>query len=171
MIILDGKNLTLKQLHQISRLHEKVKIDENQIECIHKARIFVEELVEKDEPVYGINTGFGKLATESIHKKEVSQLQKNLLMSHACGIGNVLSEDVVRAMLVLRINALIKGYSGIRLCVIEKMVEFLNKNLVPVVYEKGSLGASGDLALLSHMSLPIIGMGEVIIDGQIMCAT
>ena len=171
MIILDGKNLTLKQLHQISRLHEKVKIDENQIECIHKARTFVEELVEKDEPVYGINTGFGKLATESIHKKEVSQLQKNLLMSHACGIGNVLSEDVVRAMLVLRINALIKGYSGIRLCVIEKMVEFLNKNLVPVVYEKGSLGASGDLALLSHMSLPIIGMGEVIIDGQIMCAT
>ncbi|MBN2268851.1 MAG: histidine ammonia-lyase [Acholeplasmataceae bacterium] len=170
MIILDGKNLTLKQLNQIARHHEMVKIDEKQYECINKARAYVDFLVEEQKPVYGINTGFGKLATESINKEEVSQLQKNLLMSHACGVGKMLDEDVVRAMLALRVNALIKGYSGIRPCVIEKMVEFLNKNLISVVYEKGSLGASGDLALLSHMSLPLIGLGEVMIDGKVMSA-
>lgn len=123
-----------------------VKIDEKQHACIHKARAFVEDLVQEQKPVYGINTGFGKLATESINKDEVTQLQKNLLMSHACGVGRMLDVDVVRAMLALRINALIKGFSGIRLSVIEKMVEFLNCDITPVVYEKGSLGASGDLA-------------------------
>lgn len=168
MIILDGKNLTLKQLHRIARLHEVVKIDEKQHACIHKARAFVEDLVQEQKPVYGINTGFGKLATESINKDEVTQLQKNLLMSHACGVGRMLDVDVVRAMLALRINALIKGFSGIRLSVIEKMVEFLNCDITPVVYEKGSLGASGDLALLSHMSLPLIGLGDVIVDGKVM---
>jgi histidine ammonia-lyase len=104
MIILDGKNLTLQQLHQVARLHEKVKIDEKQYACIDKSRKFVDALVEKQKPVYGINTGFGKLATESINKEEVNQLQKNLLMSHACGVGQRLDEDVVRAMLVLRMH-------------------------------------------------------------------
>ena len=167
MIVLDGSRLTLQELHRIARKKEKVEIDPKQHAKIDKARSFVAELASRTEPTYGINTGFGKLANVSIDGNEVTILQKNLLMSHACGVGDRLSAIDVRAMLALRINALIKGHSGIRLETILKMVELLNKDVIPVVYEKGSLGASGDLALLSHMSLPLIGLGDVIIDDQI----
>jgi histidine ammonia-lyase len=165
MIVLDGKSLTLNQLKRIARDFEKVEIDTLSKELVSNASLFVRDVVEKGEPVYGINTGFGHLAHVTIDKKEVNKLQENLLISHACGVGEPLSIETVRAMLALRINALIKGYSGIRLETIMKMVELLNLNIIPVVYEKGSLGASGDLALLSHMSLPLIGLGEVFIDG------
>ena len=165
MIVLDGKSLTLGQLKRIARDHEKVEIAPLSQELVLNASLFVSKVVEKGNPIYGINTGFGHLAHVTIDKCEVSKLQQNLLMSHACGVGEPLSIDDVRAMLALRINALIKGYSGIRLETIMKMVELLNKNIIPVVYEKGSLGASGDLALLSHMSLPLIGLGEVYLDG------
>jgi histidine ammonia-lyase len=165
MIILDGKSLTLNQLIQISRYHETVAMDPDQMELVKKASLFVKQKSESDEPIYGINTGFGHLAHVKIDKKEVNQLQENLLMSHACGVGEPLPIETVRAMMVLRINALIQGYSGIRLETLHKMVEYLNDNFIPVVFEKGSLGASGDLALLSHMSLPLIGKGEVFWNG------
>jgi histidine ammonia-lyase len=143
-----------------------VEIDESSKEKVNLARNYVEKVVESEKPVYGINTGFGKLVDVSIAKKDVSRLQENLIKSHACGVGEAFSEPIVRGMLLLRINALIKGMSGIRLEVIEKMVEFLNKRLTPVVFSKGSLGASGDLAPLSHMALPIIGLGEVFYQGE-----
>jgi histidine ammonia-lyase len=165
MIILDGQSLTLENLVKVARDHEEVSISEKSKKLVIKASLFVEKVVDEGKPVYGINTGFGHLANVIIDKCEVKKLQANLLMSHACGVGNPLSIEEVRAMMVLRINALIQGYSGIRLCTIEKLLELLNKNIIPVVYEKGSLGASGDLALLSHMSLPIIGLGEVFLDG------
>lgn len=168
MIILDGQSLTLELLHQIARNHEKVSIAKASQELVHKASLFVEKVVEDGKAVYGINTGFGHLANVIIDKHQVKKLQANLLKSHACGVGEPLSIDTVRAMMVLRVNALIKGYSGIRLCTIEKLVEMLNKEVIPVVFEKGSLGASGDLALLSHMSLPIIGLGEVFYEGKRM---
>lgn len=167
MIILDGKKLNLNDLYKIAYLKEKVQLDNTVIPLIEKASKYVEEIVQNKKAVYGINTGFGKLATVSILDKDVSTLQKNLLISHACGVGNPLSVPEARAMLALRINALIKGNSGIRLITINKMVELLNNDITPVIYEKGSLGASGDLALLSHMSLPLIGLGEVIIDNKV----
>ncbi|MDR4968930.1 MAG: aromatic amino acid lyase, partial [Acholeplasmataceae bacterium] len=161
MIQLDGNALTLKDLVQIARHHEKISIDEKSKKLIQQASLFVEDVVKHDQAVYGINTGFGHLAHVKINKNQVEELQINLLKSHACGVGEPLPIEVVRAMMTLRINALIKGYSGITLETILKLAEYLNENIIPVVFEKGSLGASGDLALLSHMSLPLVGLGEV----------
>jgi len=163
-----GNNMSLDDLIRISRFHEEVSIHPSTFEGILKARKFIEDSIEKEQPIYGINTGFGKLSDVVINKKDTSLLQKNLLMSHACGVGEVLPKDIIRGMMALRINALVKGYSGIRLSTIEKLVEFLNNDFIPVVFEKGSLGASGDLAPLSHMSLPLIGLGEVLYQGKRM---
>jgi len=161
MIILDGKSLTLESFIQVARYKEEVSIAESSMELVRKARQFVEQVVEQEKPVYGINTGFGKLSDTPVSKKDVSKLQENLLMSHACGVGKPFPNEIVRGMMVLRVNALIKGHSGIRPITLLKLVELLNKDICPVVFEKGSLGASGDLAPLSHMSLPLIGKGEV----------
>lgn len=168
MIYLDGNSLDLNSFIKVARYNEEVVISESSIELVVRASDFVEEVVQSELPVYGINTGFGKLSDVSIDKSDVGELQKNLLMSHACGVGELFSNEIVRGMMVLRINALIKGFSGIRIETLNKLVELLNKNVCPVVFEKGSLGASGDLAPLSHMSLPIIGLGEVIYNGKRM---
>ncbi len=161
MIILDGNSLNLESFIQVARFKEIVKISDESKELVLKARSFVNEVVESERIVYGINTGFGKLSDVPIKKENVGVLQKNLLMSHACGVGSPLSDEIVRGMMLLRVNALIKGYSGVTLETLEKLIEMLNKDVTPVIFEKGSLGASGDLAPLSHMSLPIIGLGEV----------
>jgi histidine ammonia-lyase len=170
MIILDGQNLTLDDLVFIARHHEKVSISKESIKEINKASALVQELVDKGKPIYGINTGFGHLADVKIENDKLDELQVNLLKSHACSIGNPLSVEVVRAMITLRINALIKGYSGTRLETIELMVKLLNENIIPVIFEQGSLGASGDLALLAHMGLPLLGLGEVYYKNQRMPA-
>lgn len=161
MIILDGKSLNLESFVRVARNGEPVAIGEKNKEAVRAAENFVSAVAEGDVPVYGINTGFGKLSDVRIDPKEVGHLQKNLLMSHACGVGDPLPQEAVRGMMVLRVNALVKGFSGVRLETVEKLVEFLNRDLCPVVYEKGSLGASGDLAPLSQMCLPLLGMGEV----------
>ena len=161
MIILDGSSLTLKQLLAIARNKAQIQIAEQSKKKVNKASSFVKEISEGEKTVYGINTGFGQLANIMIEKDKIELLQINLLMSHACGMGNPLPIETVRAMMVLRINALIKGYSGITLKTIEQMQLLLNEDIIPVVFEQGSLGASGDLALLSHMSLPLLGLGEV----------
>lgn len=161
MIILDGSTLTLEKLKRIARDFEEVTIDEESLIKVNKSREIVKHIANGDDAVYGVNTGFGHLANVKIDKQQLSELQANLLMSHACGVGDPLPKETVRAMMALRINALIQGFSGIREKTIMKLLEYLNKDLIPVVYEKGSLGASGDLALLSHMSLPLIGLGEL----------
>lgn len=161
MIILDGSSLTLEDLKRIARDNEEVTIKSENIIKVNKARDIVKAIANGDDAVYGVNTGFGHLSNVKIDKKELSELQANLLMSHACGMGEPLPKETVRAMMALRINALIQGFSGIRELTIMKLLEYLNVDLIPVVYEKGSLGASGDLALLSHMSLPLIGLGEL----------
>lgn len=166
MIILDGTSLSLKQLIAIAYHHEEISIHEQNLIKVRAAREYVKRVSESDEAIYGINTGFGHLASIKINRSQLFDLQKNLLMSHACGVGEPLKKEVVRAMMVLRINALIQGYSGLREETILKLVEYLNKDLIPVVYEKGSLGASGDLALLSHMSLPLLGLGELTYKGK-----
>ncbi len=168
MIILDGKSLDLEKFINVARFKEEVSISEESKQLVLKAREFVNGVVESEKPVYGINTGFGKLSDVPVEKHNVSVLQKNLLMSHACGVGSPFSCEIVRGMMVLRVNALVKGYSGVRLETLEKLLEMLNKDVCPVVFEKGSLGASGDLAPLSHMSLPLIGLGEVFYIGKRM---
>lgn len=170
MIEINGTNLDLMSFMKVARFKEKVAISEENKVLIQKARDFVSGIVESERPVYGINTGFGKLSSIAIAKGEVSRLQRNLLMSHACGVGEPFSEEITRGMMLLRINALVKGYSGIRLEVLEKLLEMLNKNVIPVVFSQGSLGASGDLTPLSHMSLPLLGLGEVFFEGNRMSA-
>lgn len=168
MVILDGKTMNVEKLVRIARHKEEVAIDKDNVAWIDRASDFVKEAIKDDHPIYGINTGFGHLSNVMIKKDEIEKLQTNLLKSHACGMGEPLPNEVVRAMMALRINALIKGYSGIRMKTLDLLVQFLNQDIIPVVYEKGSLGASGDLALLSHMSLPLIGLGEVYHQGRRM---
>lgn len=171
MHVINGSNLDFEIFKKIVFDFELVEISSKSKDCVNKARAYIEQVIEGEHPVYGINTGFGKLSDVSIDKCDLARLQENLIKSHACGVGEVFSESIVRGMLLLRVNALIKGNSGIRLEVIEKMVEFLNKKITPVVFSKGSLGASGDLAPLSHMALPLIGLGEVFYEGQRISAT
>ncbi len=171
MVLLNGNGLQLETFIRVARMHENVAISKEQKELVNQANQFVRNVVESEKPVYGINTGFGKLSDVPIDKKDTAKLQQNLLKSHACGVGEPFSEEIVRGMMVLRVNALVRGNSGIRLVVLEKLVEMLNKNVIPVVFEQGSLGASGDLAPLSHMSLPIIGLGECFYNGKRMTTT
>lgn len=163
---INGENLNIENFIKIVLDYEKVQVEKASIDRVHKAQEYVSKVVESGLPTYGINTGFGELSSVSIDKDNTNKLQENLIKSHACGLGKPLSEAQVRGMLLLRVNALIKGYSGIRYVTIEKMLELLNKNVLPVVYSQGSLGASGDLAPLSHMALPLIGLGEVTYQGK-----
>ena len=165
MITLDGHNLSLLDLVKIAREGQLITISKESQDLVNKSSDFVEMLVKKGKPVYGINTGFGHLANVQIQHHELEKLQENLLKSHACGMKNPLPIETVKAMMALRINALIQGHSGIRLDTLNLLVKLLNENIIPVVFEQGSLGASGDLALLSHMSLPLIGLGEVYYKG------
>ncbi|WP_036075869.1 aromatic amino acid lyase, partial [Limnohabitans sp. Rim47] len=132
------------------------------------SRKLVEELIERGEVVYGITTGFGKLADVMIPQEKVEELQRNLILSHACGVGDPLPKEVVRAMMLLRANALVKGYSGIRLETLQLLVDMLNADVVPVVYSQGSVGASGDLVPLAHMVLVMLGYGEAYYQGERM---
>ncbi|PKK94801.1 MAG: histidine ammonia-lyase [Tenericutes bacterium HGW-Tenericutes-5] len=171
MHIINGSNLDFEVFKKIVFDYELVEISSKSKEKVNEARAYIEQVIERERPVYGINTGFGKLSDVSIDKCDLAKLQENLIKSHACGVGEVFSASIVRGMLLLRVNALIKGNSGIRLEVVEKMVEFLNKKITPVVFSKGSLGASGDLAPLSHMALPLIGLGEVFYEGERISAS
>lgn len=161
MIYIDGNNLTLEEFIRVSRFNETVELTAKSQAKINSSRNMVDEIIESGDTVYGITTGFGKLSDVVIEKERVGDLQRNLLISHACGVGQAFSKEIVRGMMVLRLNALAKGYSGVKLSTLFKLIELLNKDIIPVVFEKGSLGASGDLAPLSHMSLPLIGLGEV----------
>lgn len=124
------------------------------------------KLASHDGPVYGINTGFGALHDISISKKDLSLLQENLVKSHACGLGNEVPRDVVKLMMLLKVHALSKGKSGVQLKTVERLIDFYNYNIIPVVYEQGSLGASGDLAPLAHLFIPLLGDGEVYYQGE-----
>jgi len=165
-VIIDGNSLTIEDIVNVARNNYIVELSDESKEKIKSSRALVDNLVESEKVQYGITTGFGKFSDVVISAKETMKLQKNLIISHACGVGEPLDEEVVRAMMLLRANALSKGYSGIRLSTIETLIEMLNKGVHPVVPEKGSLGASGDLAPLSHMVLVMIGEGEAYYNGQ-----
>ena len=157
---LKGERISLVQLAAVAFGGEAVHISPVARPRILASRKAIEQIVERDAVVYGVNTGFGKLSDVRIPHGELRQLQLNLVRSHACGIGHPLSEPEVRAMMVLRANVLALGFSGIRFEVIELLCEMLNRRVYPVVPEKGSVGASGDLAPLAHLALNLIGEGE-----------
>lgn len=165
MIQLNGQNLTIEQLGSILYSGEKVEIAEQAKARVIKSREAVERIVQQDKTVYGINTGFGKFSDVKIAEHEVSKLQVNLIRSHACGFGEPFPEMVSKTMMVLRLNALLKGLSGIRLEVLERLIWMINEDVIPVIPQQGSLGASGDLAPLSHLVLAIIGEGDVFVNG------
>ncbi|MED4205199.1 histidine ammonia-lyase [Neobacillus mesonae] len=160
--------LTLEDVVLVARNKHKVDIAEEQKEKVNRSREYVEKLLDDKKVVYGLTTGFGKFSDTYIPNDQAKNLQINLIRSHACGIGEPFSEDVVRAIILLRVNALLYGHSGIRLKVVETMVEMLNKGVTPMIPEQGSLGASGDLAPLSHLALVIMGEGEAYFNGERM---
>src|SRR6266498_3352079 len=163
---LKGEQISLVELAAVALGSEAVHVSSIARPRILAARKLIEEIVARDVVIYGVNTGFGKLSDVRIPHAELHQLQLNLIRSHACGIGNPLSEGEVRAMMVLRANVLALGMSGIRCEVVELLCEMLNRGVHPVVPEKGSVGASGDLAPLAHLALSLVGEGEVFFQGQ-----
>ncbi|MGF7056544.1 histidine ammonia-lyase [Brassicibacter mesophilus] len=165
-VILDGNNLTIEDVVNVARYNYQVELSEQAIENVNKSRKLVDRFVDEERVVYGITTGFGKFSDVVISKEEAQQLQRNLIISHSCGVGDPLDEEIVRATMLLRANALSKGFSGIRLSTLNTLVEMLNKKVHPVIPEKGSLGASGDLAPLSHMVLVLLGEGEAFYNGK-----
>ena len=167
-IIINGNDLRLEDIVNVARNNYQVEISEEAIKRVEKSRGIVDKIVEEDRVVYGITTGFGKFSDVSISGEDCKTLQRNLIISHACGFGNSLDTDIVRTIILLRANALSKGYSGIRLSTLQTLVAMLNKGVHPIIPEKGSLGASGDLAPLSHMVLPMIGEGEAEYQGKII---
>jgi histidine ammonia-lyase len=163
---LSGRRLSLEDIAGIAYGREAVQLAPSSRSRILASRKVVDDIVARDAVVYGVNTGFGKLADVRIPRAEIGALQLNLVRSHACGIGPPLSEAEVRAMMLLRANVLALGFSGIRPEVIELLCEMLNQRVHPVVPEKGSVGASGDLAPLAHLALSLIGEGEAFFDGK-----
>ncbi len=170
-ICLDGQSLTIDQVYQIAHDHKNqvaLKISTEAMKKMKASREFVYQIVDAGKPVYGINTGFGALSSKHIAKEDLAQLQVNLIRSHCTGVGRPFSKEVTRAIMLLRANCLISGYSGVEPSIVELLLAFLNKGITPVVPEKGSVGASGDLAPLSHIALSLIGEGEVEYNGKIV---
>lgn len=167
-ISINGSNLTLEKFIDITRNGKKVELSKDAIKRVQKSRDLVEKFVRDNDVVYGITTGFGKFSDVMINGEQTKNLQRNLIFSHACGVGNPLSEENVRGILLLRANALAKGFSGIRLSTLNTLLEMLNKGVHPIIPEKGSLGSSGDLAPLSHMVLVMLGEGEAIYKGEVL---
>jgi histidine ammonia-lyase len=165
---LNGQKLTLAEIAAVALEHEAVQISSSARPRVLASRKIIEEIIACDAVVYGVSTGFGKLADVRIPQSDLAALQLNLVRSHACGIGNPLSESEVRAMMLLRANVLAIGLSGIRFAIIETLCEMLNRRVCPVIPEKGSVGASGDLAPLAHLALTLIGEGEAFFQGERM---
>lgn len=159
-VILNGQTISILEISHVAHCTASVQLDDAAAKRINHSRAVVEQCVSQELVRYGITTGFGKFSDVVINKEDNARLQKNLIITHAVGVGNPLPDQAVRAMMCLRINALAVGNSGIRLSTVLALIDLLNKNIIPIVPEKGSLGSSGDLAPLSHMVLPLIGLGE-----------
>ena len=170
MLQLDGQQLTLQQIVDVAQGREQVVLAAGARARAERARQVVQDIVAQKRTVYGVNTGFGKLSDVSIDESDLFQLQLNLVRSHSVGLGEPLPEDEARAMLLLRANVLASGFSGARPLVIETLIAMLEKGVTPVVPEKGSVGASGDLAPLAHLALAAIGEGEVFYRGERLAA-
>lgn len=167
-VVIDGRHLTLERFVDVARQGATVRIAPEAIERMKKSQAIVEKKLREHTPSYGINTGFGDFSKVAISVENANQLQNNLILSHCVATGDPYPEEVVRGILLLRANALCEGLSGIRPALVQTMVDMLNQGVHPVIPEKGSLGASGDLAPLAHMALVIIGLGEAYYRGERM---
>ena len=160
------KTLELSTISDILFYDKKLELSEESITKINNCRNYLDDkMLKQDEPIYGINTGFGSLYNVKISKDNLTQLQVNLVMSHACGIGDQVPHGIVKLMLLLKIQSLSYGHSGVQLATVLRLVDFYNHDILPIIYTQGSLGASGDLAPLAHLALPLIGKGEVFYNG------
>lgn len=167
-VLLDGNQLTLEQAVHVLYEGKQVSLTQDAWDAVRKSREVVEQMVAKGKVMYGITTGFGKFSDVIIHNQSLADLQLNLIRSHAVGVGEPFEERVSRGMLLLRANALAKGFSGIRPETLQLLLDCLNRGIHPVIPSQGSLGASGDLAPLSHLALVLVGEGEAIYQGKIM---
>ncbi|HUH51265.1 MAG TPA: histidine ammonia-lyase [Flavobacterium sp.] len=159
--------LSLRKLASILSDNQKIALSEEAITNIEKCRMYLDnKMLTHSEPIYGINTGFGSLYNIKISNENLSQLQENLVKSHACGTGDLVPQHIIKLMLLLKIQSLSYGNSGVQLITVERLIDFYNNDILPVIYTQGSLGASGDLAPLAHLSLPLLGLGEVWYEGK-----
>ncbi|UTW62618.1 histidine ammonia-lyase [bacterium SCSIO 12741] len=169
--LISSERLTLTTIRDIIQSERLLHLSDSARDKIVACREYLDRKMDtQEEPIYGINTGFGSLYNHSISREDLSQLQKNLVMSHACGTGDQVDPEVVKLMLLLKIQGLSYGHSGVQLITVERLIDFYNHNVLPVVFEQGSLGASGDLAPLAHLALPLLGLGEVTFEGKIQPA-
>ena len=165
--VISHRRLTIEQVRSIIEENKKLELGKEAEAAIVKCRKYLDTKMEDiGRPVYGVTTGFGSLCNITIPLDDLSQLQHNLVMSHACGTGDTVRPEIVRLMLLLKIQSLSYGYSGVQLITVQRLIDMFNNDILPVVYQQGSLGASGDLAPLAHLCLPIIGMGEVVYQGR-----
>src|SRR5689334_20617168 len=160
-ITLDGQSLTIEHIVQVARSYAPVTVDAAARSRAGKSRAVVEQAIRDDRPVYGVTTGFGRLANIRIPHDQLAALQRNLILSHVAGVGDPLPAEVVRATMLLRANVLLRETSGVRPELAERLVALLNAGIHPVVPEQGSVGASGDLAPLAHIAYALLGEGEV----------
>ena len=167
-IILDGENLKISQIESVIREKAKISLDKKVKERITLAQRVVEKAIDDEKVIYGITTGFGALSDVFISEDQQKQLQRNIILSHSAGVGDMFDEEIVRAIMLLRINSLAKGNSSVRYNTLKTLVEMLNMGVHPVIPEKGSVGASGDLAPLSHLALVLIGEGKAIYKGKLL---
>ena len=166
--IISNAHLSLERIKDIIDHHETLELSKESIAAIEKCRRYLDSKMEDiGRPVYGVTTGFGSLYNITIPAEDLSQLQHNLVMSHACGTGETVRPEIVKIMLLLKAQSLSYGHSGAQLITVQRLVDMFNNDILPVVYQQGSLGASGDLAPLAHMCLPLIGLGEVSYKGKV----
>jgi len=167
--VINNQAVSLDELISVIQENKKLALGESAKKAILACRNYLDETIQStNSPTYGINTGFGSLCNTSIPLSELANLQRNLVLSHACGMGDSVPNSIVKRMLLLKILGLSKGYSGVQIQTIERLIYFYNNEIYPVVYQLGSLGASGDLAPLAHLSLPLIGEGEIDINGKVI---
>jgi len=167
--IINKNQLSLVDLHHILFEGRKIQLSKDSVDSIELCRAYLDEkITTTNTPIYGVNTGFGSLCDKQIDSSDLGKLQANLVMSHACGIGDEVPREIVKLMLLLKIQSLSYGNSGVQLTTVQRLVDMFNNDVLPIVYQQGSLGASGDLSPLAHLALPLIGMGEVYYKGQIV---
>ena len=166
---ISAEHLSIERIGEILTQHIHLELSDDARERIVRCREYLDKKIEEAEkPIYGVTTGFGSLCKISIGKDQLADLQKNLMMSHACGVGDRVPNDIVKIMLLLKIQSLSYGYSGCQLATVERLIDLFNNDIYPIVYMQGSLGASGDLVPLAHLCLPLIGMGRVEMNGEVL---
>ena len=166
---ISAEHLSIERVGEIIFNGYQLELSDDARTRILRCREYLDKkMAVNDKPVYGVTTGFGSLCNVSIGKDQLTQLQINLMMSHACGTGDRVPNEIVKIMLLLKIQSLSYGFSGCKLDTVERLIDFFNNDILPVVYMQGSLGASGDLVPLAHLSLPLVGMGDVEYKGKVM---